>query len=358
MAVRIGSQTFNDSELVFASQEGQSVLYDNIVAELESYNQRINQFMQVFVERDTSDHKLRYKLPGFGKMSPRGIMSRGPAVKATGSWDVAFPLGDYQEAFAGDDVELAYMTARDLALHLQTISNRHASRVRHEILSAILNNAQDSFIDPIWGTLNIEPLANGDSVLYPPVLGSETEATENHYLESGYAADAISDTNNPYEAIRDEIEEHFGAATGGENIVVFLNNAQRAVTEDLSDFDEVEDRFIRSGDNVDVPINLPTVPGRILGRVSGVWAVEWRWIPANYLVALHLEAPRPLYRRVDREGTGLPKDLTLVAGDFEHPFKGAEYRARFGFGVANRLNGVVMELSAAGDGYTAPAAYS
>jgi hypothetical protein len=85
-------------------------------------------------------------------------------------------------------------------------------------------------------------------VVYPPVLGSETEATEDHYLESGYASANVSDTNDPYVTVVDDLEHHFGAATGGENIVVFINNAERGVTEDLTDFAPVPDQYIRVGD--------------------------------------------------------------------------------------------------------------
>jgi len=154
----------------------------------------------------------------------------------------------------------------------------------------------------------------------------------------------------------DEIEHHFGAATGGEEIVCFVNNAETPETKDLTDFDEVPDRFIRVGDNVDVPTGLPSVPSRILGRVSGTWVVEWRWVPANYMIGVHLDAPRPLKARVDPADTGLARGLVLVARDERYPLESSHYRHRFGFGCGNRLNGVVMELGTGGS-YTIPTAY-
>lgn len=141
---------------------------------------------------------------------------------------------------AGLRAAMAYMTMADLDRHLRTIFIQNTNTVRYEILKALVNNTQRTFKDPLHGDLLVEPLANGDSVTYPPVLGSEDEATDDHYLESGYAAADISDTNNPFVTIRDELEEHFGAATGGENIVVFINSAQTAKVEALADFDEAE----------------------------------------------------------------------------------------------------------------------
>ncbi len=69
-------------------------------------------------------------------------------------------------------------------------------------------------------------------------------------------------------------------------------------------------------------------------------------------MAIHLDAPKPLIKRVDPADTGLPRGLTLVATDVEHPFTTSTYSHRFGFGCGNRLNGVAMIVSAAG--YSAP----
>lgn len=360
MANLFGLLTTSDSDRAYANQVGQRVVYDAIQTYINKVNMDLDMAISVFVEGNTEDFAERYKLPGGGRLQRRGLQGRPAPVKVSGGWDVAYPIEDFAEQIAGDDVSMAYMTVGDIERHLSTLTVQDTNTVRHEMLRRLFRNTADTFIDPLplstTPTLTIQPLANGDTVVYPPALGSESEATDDHYLESNYAASAISDTNNPYATIRDEIEEHFGASTGGENIVVFINNAQTAKTQALSDFDEVPDRFIRVGDNVDVPINLPMVPGRILGRVSGCWVSEWRWIPANYLLGLHLEVPAPLKRRVDVAGTGLPQGLALIAEDMEFPLEHSYWRHRFGFGVGNRLNGVVMELGTGGS-YTIPTAY-
>ena len=352
-----GALGLNDTDRVFQATAGQRVIYEEAVSYVNRVNAEIDRILGVFVERTTSDYKLRYKLPGGGHLARRGPSGRYGAVKATGSWDVAFPLEDFGAELAGDDVTMAYMTVQELDNHILTVTAKNVNTVRFEMLKALLNNTQGTVVDPLWGSLSIEPLANGDTVVYPPVLGSETEAIDDHYLESSYAASAISDANNPYETIRDELEEHFGAATGGENIVVFVNNAQRAKTEDLTDFDPVPDNYIRVGDNVNVPIGLPNVPGRILGRVSGCWVAEWRWIPSAYMLGILLSEAGPLMRRVDPADTGLGQGLQLVAQEEEFPFQSSVWRHRFGFGAGNRLNGVVMELGTGGS-YSIPSGYS
>jgi len=353
----LGLLNLSDTDRVFTSTQGQQAVYEAITQVVTRYNADLQAQLAVFVERTTSNYKLRYKLPGGGRLERLGRQAPGGAVKAYGQWDVAFPLEGFGRQIAGARVDMAYMTAGDLDRHLKTVMIQDVNTVRFEVLKALLNNTQRTFSDPLWGDLSIEPLANGDTVVYPPVIGSEDEATEDHYLESGYAAGAISDTNNPYKTIADDLDHHFGTSTGGDNIVVFINNAQTAKTKDLTDFDEVPDRFIRTGANTDVPIGLPNVPGKILGRVSGCWAVEWRWIPANYMLGSYMDAPKPLIERIDPADTGLGQGLLLVAEDERHPLKSSYWEHRTGFGAGNRLNGVVMELGTGGT-YDIPSGYS
>jgi hypothetical protein len=252
---------------------------------------------------------------------------------------------------------MAYMTAAEVERNLKTVMLQDTNTVRFELLKTLFVNTSRTFVDEIKGSLTIQPLANGDGTVYPPVLGSESEADDTHHLETNYATSSISDTNNPYATIRDELEEHFGANQGGSNIVVFINPTATAKTEALTGFVKYADKFVVVGSNTATVSGLPTnIPGRIIGRVSGCWVSEWRWIPDNYMAAIHMEAPAPIIRRVDPPDTGLPKGLTLKAENEEWPLKSSQWTHRFGFGVGNRLNGVVLEL-ATGGSYTIPTIY-
>lgn len=344
---------------VYVNNLGQSLVYTATQRYLDRVNEDMMAAMSVFVERMTTDYSTRYKLPGGGRLQKRGGQAQSGAVKAGGAWNVGFPLEDFGAQVAGDDVALAYMTLAEYDRHVATVLVQDANTVRHEILKALLNNTQRTFLDPTLTTptVLVEPLANGDSVVYPPVLGSETEATDNHYLESGYATASISNTNNPIPTIVAELTEHFGDRTGGEEIVVFTTVAISAMLQTLTAFDPVNDRFIRVGDNTDVPINLPNVPGKIVGRMNGAWIVEWRWVPTNYMIGIHLEEQAPLLMRVDPPQTGLGTGLQLVARDFNYPIQSAHWRHRFGIGAGNRLNGVVMEMGTGGT-YSIPTGYS
>lgn len=352
-----------DSQRVYVQTIGQRAIYDAVREVIAQWNRDMEAAMAVFVEESTDGFAERYLLPGGGRMQRRGGQAQSGAVKATGSWDVAYPLEEFGDQVAADRVAWGYMTMADLDRHLRSVQARYANTVRFEILKAILNNTNATFVDPLRGNLTIRRLANTDGTTYPPVLGSESEADDEHYLESNYAATAISDTNDPYTTIVNELEEHFGTPTGGSNIVVFINQAEVPETRDLTDFVPVTDVGIVPGDDTatiaGLPAELAAGSWRIIGRLDGAgcWVAEWRWMPANYMVGIHLDAARPLKRRVDPADTGLEAGLTLVSESDVYPFSASHYSARFGFGCGNRLNGVVMELGTGGT-YTIPTGYS
>lgn len=347
----------------FLATVGQDVVFDAANEYIARVNEDLRSAMAIFVEGMTEGFKERYKLPGGGYLQERDENGRYRNVRASGSWDVAFPLKDFGATVEVTDVALGYMTGEELSNHINTVVAQNVNRVRFEILKRIFKNTTDTFTDDNHGALTIQPLANGDSVTYPPVLGSDSEAAEDHYLESGYAATAISDSNDPYVTIADDLEHHFGTPTGGSNIAVFMNSAETPETRDLAAFVSVADMGISYGDDSNLANMIPSSllamgSARVLGRheEAGVWVVQWPYIPASYMIGVHLDAPAPLKMRVDPASTGLGQGLQLVAQDEQFPFTRSTWRNRFGVGAANRLNGVVMELGTGGT-YTIPTAY-
>lgn len=352
-----GHLNISDTDRVFSSTVGQEVIFEAAQEYFARVNAEIDEVTALFIEEQTEQFKERYKLPGGGALQRRGPDGRYGAVKAYGQWDVAYPLEDFGAQIASNDVAMAYMTVGELDRHLQTVAIQNINTMRWEVLHRLLDNVQTTFVDPLHGNLAIEPLANGDSVTYPPVLGSEAEATDNHYLGLAYAATAISDTNNPYPVMLAELEEHFGVQIGGSDVYVFINPDETPETEDLTDFDPISDRFIAMGDDADEPFGFRSgLPGRVIGRTNGVWVVEWRWMPSAYMFAIHGDATPPLKKRVDPADTGLARGLQIVARDEAYPFEAAFYRHRFGLGCGNRLNGVAAFIDAGGS-YVVPSAY-
>lgn len=355
----LGHLNLNDTDYVFNATVGQMAIYDAIQDYLARREEMVDMLISVFVDSQTENHKERFKLPGGGRMQDMGFdpLDRPGVVKVTGGWDVAYPLTSKQTGIGWSRVSMGYFSVADMERHISTVELSNRNSVRYDILKALFDNTQDTFVDDNWGSLTIEPLANGDTVTYPPVIGSESEATDDHYLESGYAASAISDTNNPYVTIEAELVEHFGKSQGNDNVAVFMNSAQKAKTEDLPDFVELTDFGIIPGTQTATLTGLPTMhPGRVIGRTNGCWVIEWDWIPANYMIGIHLDAPPPLKRRVDPMGTGLMPGLRLIYEDDDFPFSAEYWENRYGYGCGNRLSAVVMELGSGGS-YTIPTAY-
>ena len=360
MSTIFGHLNLNDTDYVFNSTVGQRALMDAIEDYLARRDHQIDMLISVFVDSETENFKERFKLTGTGRMQDMGFDPvAGPAAqKVTGQWDVAYPLTSKQTRVAWTRISQGYYSVMDLERHVLGVEENNKNSVRFEILKAMFNNTQRSFSDPNNGTLSLEPFANGDTVTYPPVIGAESEATDDHYLESGYAAANISDTNNPYKTIEAELTEHFGRSQGNNEVAVFIHSDQKAVTEDLTDFVEVIDRFVIPGTQTATLTGLPTMhPGRVIGRTNGCWVIEWDWIPTGYMLGVHMGASPPLKRRIDPATTGFQSGLRLVHEDENFPFEAQYWENRYGYAVGNRLNGVVMELGTGGT-YTIPTIYA
>jgi len=353
MSVLFGNINAADSDRVFDAAVGQRVIYDEATRYVNRGNDELDRLLSVLIARNTEEFKWRFKLPGSGTLQEITPDGRPVAMKAHGEWDVAFPLKDFGAQLGYNRVDLAYLTIAELRLHIDGVINSNANRMRRQCLEAIFDNTAETWTDRWHGALTLEPLANGDAVLYPPVVGSGTEAVEDHYLVAGYTAANIADANDPWTGqiggvaggvnLINELEEHFGKVSGGSNIVTFINTAQIGVVTALSAYVDVPDNWINVGDNTAVPFALPRVPGRIIGRHdNGSWISVWDHIPATYMFATHLDEEPPVLKRVDPADTGLPVGLTLVSEDEKYPFIASFWHNRYGVACGNRLNGVML----------------
>lgn len=357
MSTIFGLANLTASDYQFARQANQELLYNAVGMYLEQANMAMNEAASLFIETTTENHTERYQLPMTGRMQRTPEDQRAAAVKRSGYWDVAYPLHNFSDNLTITDVDFAYMTPAEFQAHIDGIIIRAANTQRHEILKRLFKNTTDTFSDPRNGSLTIQPIANGDAVLYPPVLGSESEAAEDHYLETGYAAAAISDSNNPIATAVADLVHHFGRVTGGIEAVTLINTAQRAVIEDLTNFVPVVQNGIIPGSNTDDVRRVPG-PGALIGHVSESYVRVWDWIPANYMLTIHTGEAAPLKKRVDISGTNLGGGMLTLAGTLrDFPITYSDWRLRFGIGAGNRLNGVVTELGTGGT-YSIPAAYS
>lgn len=343
----------------YINEIGQIIVYDATQRYLAEINAQMSLVTSLFVEEVTEVHQERYILAGGGTAQRRGGKTQSGAVKAAGHWDVAYPIFEYGDQIALTRVALAKMSALTYSKHVETIIIRFVNAMRDDILTRLFNNLAYTFEDDTHGDLVIQPLANGDSVLYPPPIGSSTPAMQNNYLATTYAANAINDTNNPYVTIRKQLSLQ-GSRGGSQNIIVFINEAQQLATEQLTGFKEIHDRNIQPGSAESTLINIPNLPDTavVIGRVSNVWVAVWDFIPETYMLAVDMNDPAPLKRRVEPVKTGLPGELKLIKEDENYPLQQAHFEWRTGIGTGNRLNGVVLQLRGGAGGYQVPDEYA
>ena len=349
-----------DDDYAFASTFGQEVVYDATLQVLGDHNADLELAESVFVEAETENHAWKYKLPASGFMQRRGNRSRPGEIKPSGEWTVGLPLEDFGADLAVDFVAWGYLTIGQWDLDLASILKQDMNTRRQEILRAIFNNTARPFQDQHWPNITVQPLANNDATLYPPVIGSYQNGPANMYLGTPAANTTFDNTHDPIPAGVKLLESHFGQPTGGSKIVTFLNSDQISSAETLATFNPVPNRFTTYGANANLvegqeanPFNLP---GRVVGEVDSSLLVQWDWIPSGYQFQVHLGAPRPLQKRVDPAKTGLGRGLQMRAAHYQMPFDRYSWSNRYGFGVCNRLNGVVTDLTNAGGAgsYTIP----
>lgn len=113
MATIFGALNINDTDRVFNATVGQQAIYEVIAAELNRYNAAMQAATSLFVGDTTENYSERYYLAGGSELQERGRSAPVGDTKASGSYDVAYPLRDFGAAVGGNDVDMAYMTAAD-----------------------------------------------------------------------------------------------------------------------------------------------------------------------------------------------------------------------------------------------------
>lgn len=348
----------DDSERTFVEGVGQQSVWEATQQYVQMVNEDLARITNLFIEKTTEDHKFRYYLPADGELqrvSKRGVPAER---KVTGSWDVALPLEGFGDAVAWQRRDIAYMTLRDYQRAVEGVVLRAQNTLRKEILRALLDNVGYTFPDELRGDLSVVPLANGDSVKYPPKAGETTAATATHYIETNYATASITDTNNPIKTISRALRGRFVSNGAQRRRVILVASGAQDYIEALTDFEPVDDPNIKKGVNSDQVLNVPvSIPGEVIGYCNEAYVSVWEWMPANYMIGIDLLAEKPLQMRVDPGYTNLPRGLALVSESDQFPITKSNWEWWMGLGVVNRLNGYVAELGTGGT-YSVPSGYS
>jgi hypothetical protein len=337
------------------TEVGVRIIDAAIEASVAEHNRQLDALLGLFVER-TLEFKLRYKTASTSRNQPLSADGRALPIKPGAQYDVAFPLQRSGNAWGFGYEAGIKMTVQEANNATNTLLMGDIRWMRDHILAALFYNAAGwSFTDDVHGSLTINGLANGDTVTYQILSGSDAGATDDHYL--GQAA-AIADATNPYPTLKTELTEH--PENGGAVVALIASNL-RATTEALASFHPFADANLRLGSGQTElvgTLGVP-VPGQVIGyEDSGVWVAEWAHLPSSYILATTTEGTRPLAMREDTAPE--LRGFRRVADRDDHPWYERQYLRKAGFGGLNRVGAVAMEISDASfdipTGYTSPMA--
>lgn len=347
-----GILQIEDSENTRVNTVGQESVFDAIGEYTRMLNESLNRITGLFVERTTTKHQFKYRLPGNRELQTQGGMARAGEQKFKAEYKVELPIFQFGDAIGGTFIDMAYMTIADVDRQVAEIRLAAQRTLRKEVLKALFDNRNMTYDDLVFGALTIKPLANGESdVFFPPLAGTDDLTTANHYAESGFAVSAISDTNNPIALHAAALLNRF---PGEVDAMVFIAKNMTAKVKELTSFFEVGDPRVEKGGLADRLANIPGgVPGKVIGRAEEMWVVEWPDLPSNYSLSIAPSVEKPLQKRIDPPDTGLPGDLTLIKQSDLFPLEKSEWMWRFGMGAVNRLNGYILECGTGGT-YTVP----
>jgi hypothetical protein len=323
---------------------------DAITAASDEHNRTINALTGLFAE-ETTDYTMRFAQGGNTRLQPLDEHGRALPVKPSGYYDTAYPIQMAGSAWGATYVTRAKMTVRDAERATAMMLDADARWMRDHILAALFADASYTFTDDLYGSLTVQGIANNDSVTYTTINGADSGATDDHTLAQ---AAAIADATNPFPTIYDELDEH---PENSGPYIAFIGNGLRATTEALATFHESPDANLQRGANDDVLVGDLgiDVPGRVLGyEESGMWVVEWRGMPANYIIGVAAGGAKPLRMRQDMEAE--LQGFKRVAQRDDHPFYESQWMRRAGFGAWNRVGAVAYRVS--NGTYAVPTGYS
>jgi hypothetical protein len=332
---------------------GVSVVDRAVRESVAEHNRMISRLLAEFVE-PTTDHQIRNKQPGAGSLQPLDDWGNPLPVREAGYYDVAFPIRGGGTAWANNRVSRALMTVEEANRHTLESLRRDADWVKRNILAALFTNTTWTYGDAEFGSLTIQPLANGDTVTF--VKRGGAAATDTHYLAQSAA---ISDSANPYDDIYDELLEHVENPVNGE-IVCYIPTSLKATTIALSTFVEPPDVALSYGTTVTTARatqwqdSVRGLGDEVLGRVNRCWIVEWKSLPDGYILARSRGGQAPLAMREYPAAAlqGLFAENHSPDGNLNE-MRMIRYA---GFGGLNRVGALIYYVG--GGSYSIPSGYT
>ena len=329
---------------------GLDVVRKAIDASVAEHNRQISALTSLFVT-PTTKYSIRYRTPTAARLQGMDESGRPRPIRWSGHYDIAFPLQMAAISWGETYVAAQKMTVQEASDFTSTLISADARWMRDHILAALFGRTAWTFVDDEHGSLTIKGLANTDGTTYLTLTGADAGADDEHYLAQ---ANAIDSSNDPFPTIYAELMEH---PENSGDVVALVPSGLKSAIQGLSGFNKLPDVNIQpsvTADRLTGQLGL-SVPGEVFGyHDAKVWLVEWRSMPANYMIAMTTGGERPLAMREDPEPE--LRGFRLVGQRNDHPFSESVWQRRAGFGAYNRVGAVVQRV---GNGaYAIPTNYT
>jgi hypothetical protein len=294
----------------------------------------------------------RYTLPSSGELQPVDELGVADPRRSEGYYQQAWPLMRGEDAYARSYEAAQKLTVGELNNELLRVQRADANWNITRMLFALMHETTWTQEDKEFGTLTVKPLANGDTDTYE-VTGQSALQTDDHYLAQ---ANAISDSDDPFPTIYDELDEH---TVNSGPYVCFVPSGLRTAIQGLAEFTpRYQTTTVEFGDNEDLAglgiDGFQLFGDRVLGEHNeGVIIVQWRRLPANYMVALNLGSPVMRYRQ--ESVASLQGLFQIEATTNSGNVLLNRFRRIRGYAPANRVGAVVMRIGNAS--YASPSPY-
>lgn len=339
------------------------VAWEQAKEDLRAYNEALMRVVSTFA-LPTTRGQFRYKLSNTTNYQVLDDKGNPLPVSDYGFYDVGLPLRGAGTAFGDNLVTRAHLTQDDIDARRRMAENADLNWMRRHIMAALFTNTDYQFTSvfiPEETPVTVRPLATSASGI-EWLKRDGLKSVDDHYLAQ---ASTISDTNNPFPVLYEELAEHpSNNVNPSSPIVAYIPTNLQASVEALTSFVPLPRMFIKEGANTPVALQGQQYGyfGEFLGVVGGVnnsvVVRVWSHLPDNYIVAHALGAGPVLGMRqfAAPELQGVVATLNEVDGNYIE----MQFRRFAGFGVLNPLGACVMQIGNATyqipNGYQAPLA--
>jgi hypothetical protein len=318
------------------------VVTDAIEESRVAHNDEIQAVQSLLVE-PTTKFQERFKVASGARLQPLDENGRARVVKPSGYFDVAYPIKKAGIA-EGNTFEAGVLqTVADVQATAAEMFIADNNWMMDQVLAAMYNNADWTYVDEKNGSLTIKPIANNDTQVYATNTAADTGTIQNNLLGT---TDAIADATNPL-------------VTAARQLRKFPGDRRRAISlvpsnliddvMNLAGFLDSPDPEVRVGANTDVAAGGPGVPfpGVLRGydKTSRTWIVEWERLQDDRIFVLPIGGARPIARR-EYDNPRL-QGFVLIGERNDVPYYERQYGRWAGFGARDRSALVGIQVGSA-----------